>query len=95
MDWMSVRVSRSKRFNKELLEITKFIAKDSSKNARQFYEAVRTFVETLIDHPRKGRPTEDGNCELIYKGYTIPYLIDGEEIVILGIFNQNEWSKEE
>ncbi len=90
-----MRVSRSKRFNKELLEITKFIAKDSPKSARQFYEGVRAFVETLMDHPRKGRPTENGNRELIYKGYTIPYLIEGEDIVILGIFNQNEWSKDE
>ncbi len=92
---MSVQVKRSKRFNKELLEITKFIAKDSPKNARKFYESVRTFVTTLIDNPHKGRPTEDGGRELIYKGYTIPYLIDGENIVILGIFNQNEWSREE
>ncbi|MDP2850305.1 MAG: type II toxin-antitoxin system RelE/ParE family toxin [Sulfuricurvum sp.] len=91
---MSVRVNRSKRFNQELLVITKFIAISNPKNARSFYEDVKTFVETLIDNPRKGRPTEDGNRELIHKGYTIPYLIDGEDIVILGIFNQNEWSRE-
>ena len=84
-----MQVKRSQRFNKELLEITKFIAKDSPKNARKFYESVRAFVTTLIDNPHKGRPTE-----LIYKGYTIPYLIDGDDIVIMGIFNQNEWSRE-
>jgi plasmid stabilization system protein ParE len=92
---MSVRVNRSKRFNQELLVITKFIAISNPKNARSFYEGVKKFVETLIDNPRKGRPTEDGNRELIHKGYTIPYLIDCENIVVLGIFNQNEWSKEE
>jgi toxin ParE1/3/4 len=92
---MSVRVKRSKRFNQELLVITKFIAKDSPNNARKFYESVRAFVPTLIDHPHKGRPTEDGGRELIYKGYTIPYLIDGDEIVVMGIFNQNQWSKED
>lgn len=91
---MNVQVKRSRRFTKELLEITKFIAKDSPKNARKFYESVRAFVTTLIDHPRKGRSTSDGERELIYKGYTIPYLIDGDNIVIMGIFNQNEWSKE-
>jgi len=90
-----VRVNRSKRFNQELLVITKFIAISNPKSARSFYEEIRAFVETLIDNPRKGRPTENGNRELIHKGYTIPYLIDGEDIVILGIFNQNEWSGEE
>ena len=90
---MSVQVKRSRRFNKELLEITKFIAQNNPKNARGFYEGIRTFVATLTDHPRKGRPTEDGNRELIHKGYTIPYLIDGENIVVLGIFNQNEWNR--
>lgn len=92
---MSVRVNRSKRFNQELLVITKFIAKSNPKNARSFYDGVRIFVESLINNPRKGRPTENGNRELIHKGYTIPYLIDGENIVILGIFNQNEWMVEE
>ncbi|MFA6143883.1 MAG: type II toxin-antitoxin system RelE/ParE family toxin [Sulfurimonas sp.] len=48
-------------------------------------------METLTDHPHKGRLSDDGNRELIHKGYTIPYLVDGENIVILGIFNQNEW----
>lgn len=90
-----MRVNRSKRFNQELLVITKFIAISNPKNARSFYEEIRAFVETLIDNPRKGRPTENGNRELIHKGYTIPYLIDGEDIVILGIFNQNEWMVEE
>lgn len=92
---MNVRVKRSQRFNKELLEITKFIAKDSPKNARKFYESVRAFVPSLIDNPYKGRPTEEGGRELIYRGYTIPYIIDGDDIVIMGIFNQNEWSREE
>lgn len=91
---MNVRVKRSKRFNQELLEITKFIAKDSPKNARKFYESVRAFVPRLIDNPYKGRPTEEDGRELIYKGYTISYLIDGDDIVIMGIFNQNEWSRE-
>lgn len=88
---MNVQVKRSKRFNQDLLVITKFIAENNPKNARQFYESVRAFVPKLIDHPYKGRPTEDGGRELIYKGYTIPYVIDGDDIVIMGIFNQNEW----
>lgn len=90
-----MRVSRSKRFNKELLDITKFIAKDNPNNARKFYKSVRSFIPTLIDNPYKGRPTANGGRELIYKGYTIPYVIDGDDIIIMGIFNQNEWNREE
>jgi plasmid stabilization system protein ParE len=90
-----LQVKKSNRFKNELKQIVKFIGESSPKNADRFYYALMEHLDSLVDHPRKGRPTEDGNRELIHKGYTIPYLIDGEDIVILGIFNQNEWSNEE
>ena len=90
-----MQVKKSNRFKSELKQIVKFIGESSPKNAERFYYALMEHLDSLLDHPRKGRPTEDGNRELIHKGYTIPYLIDGENIVVLGIFNQNEWSKEE
>lgn len=71
--------------------IYNFIAKDKRKTAKEFLGKVKTHIETLTDHPHKGRLSDDGNRELIHKGYTIPYLVDGDNIVILGIFNQNEW----
>ncbi|WP_366519973.1 type II toxin-antitoxin system RelE/ParE family toxin [Sulfuricurvum sp.] len=46
---------------------------------------VKAYIETLTDNPRKGRLNDDGNRELIHQGYTIPYLIDGDNIVILFI----------
>ncbi|MDP3466047.1 MAG: type II toxin-antitoxin system RelE/ParE family toxin, partial [Sulfuricurvum sp.] len=61
------------------------------KAAKEFLGKVKAHIETLTDNPRKGRLSHDGNRELIHKGYTIPYLVDDESIVILGIFNQNEW----
>lgn len=90
-----MKIIYSPRFEREALQVYKHIAKDKSKAAKEFLAKIKNQIQTLTGHPRKGRPTEDGERELIYKGYTIPYLIDGENIVILGIFNQNEWMIEE
>lgn len=90
-----MKIRRSGRFENELGDVIDYIAKDKKSAAKAFNRNLQSTVETLIDNPHKGRPTEDGGRELIYKGYTIPYLIDGDDIVIMGIFNQNEWSREE
>ncbi len=50
-------------------------------------------IDSLIENPRKGRNAKNESRELVYKGYTIPYVIDDENIIILGIFNQNEWKQ--
>jgi len=89
-----LQVKKSNRFKSEIKQIVKFIGESNPKNAERFYYALMDHLDSLVDHPRKGRTTEEGGRELIYKGYTIPYLIDGEDIVIMGIFNQNEWSRE-
>jgi plasmid stabilization system protein ParE len=89
-----LKIIRGEQFKEELKTVVSFIAKDKRTAAKKFNRALQTAIDSLIDHPRKGRPTEDGNRELIHKGYTIPYLIDDENIIILGIFNQNEWSRE-
>ncbi len=90
-----MRIRRSGRFESELSTIIDYIAKDKKSAAKSFNRCLQLTIETLLDHPHKGRPTEDGGRELIYKGYTIPYVIDGDDIVIMGIFNQNEWMVEE
>ena len=82
------------QFNREVMAAYEFIAKDKRKAAKEFLAKVKAHIETLTDNPRKGRLNDEGNRELIHKGYTIPYLIDGDNIVILGIFNQNKWNKE-
>lgn len=86
-----MRIRRSGRFEHELGEIIDYIAKDKKNAAKAFNRNLQSAIETLIDHPNKGRLSDEGNRELIHKGYTVPYLIDGDNIVILGIFNQNEW----
>ena len=88
-----MRIRRSSRFENELGEIIDYIAKDKKSAAKAFNRNLQSAIETLIDHPNKGRLNEDGYRELVHKGYTVPYLIDDENILILGIFNQNEWKQ--
>lgn len=90
-----MRIRRSGRFENELGEIIDYIAKDKKSAAKAFNRNLQSAIETLIDHPNKGRLSDDGYRELVHKGYTVPYLIDGESIVILGIFNQNKWNTKE
>lgn len=90
-----MKIIYSPRFESEAIWVYEFIAKDKRKTAKKFLEKVKANIKTLIDNPQKGRPTDDEERELIYKGYPIPYIIDGESIVVMGIFNQNQWSKEE
>lgn len=90
-----MRVKRSPRFNKELLKIVQYIAKSHPRNARNFFHTMVDTVGKLADTPYIGRANDDGNRELIYKGYTVPYMIDTDTVIILGIFNQNEWESKE
>lgn len=90
-----VKIIYSPRFEREALQVYRHIAKDKPKVGKDFLGKVKAHIQTLTDNPRKGRPTDDGERELIYKGYTIPYIIDGDSIVVMGIFNQNQWRKED
>ena len=88
---------KSKRFNEELQTITLFIALDNPHRALDFFDDLIAKIEEIPLNPlmhRQRKSLEDKHSrELIFKGYTIPYYIDTEKetIVILGIFNQNQW----
>ncbi len=81
----------SVRFEEEVLAAYEFIAKDKPKAANEFLLQLKQRIEGLLNHPQIGRLNIEDYRELIYKGYTVPYLLDGENIVILGLFNQNSW----
>ncbi len=92
-----MRLIKSERFVSELKEIVDFIANDNPYAALTFYDELLEKIEAITDNPyryrmRKALYDEDVR-ELIFRGYTIPFLIDRqrEQIVILGIFNQNLW----
>ena len=88
---------KSKRFEEELQTIVLFIADDNVNSALDFFDSIIAKIEDILYNPyiyRKRNTSKDiYTRELIFKGYTVPYYIDlaKNKIIILGIFNQNEW----
>lgn len=85
-----MKIKRSKQYLESLENIMDFIAKDSVNRAISFYTQLDKSILSLTNTPYKCRKSfyySDYNIrDLIYKGYTIPYLIDDDTIVILDIF---------
>jgi len=80
------------RFDHELNTILSFIATDSVERAYAFRDALRQHLDTLPHFPYKFRQSihyDDTHIrDYVFKGYTIPYLIDtaNDTIVVLDIF---------
>lgn len=92
-------ITLSPRFYNELEQITDFIAIDSPHNAIKFYDALLVTINQVSESPfqyRKRASTNDESIrELIFKGYVVIFKINNsEEIILLGIFNQNIWNKQ-
>ncbi|MGM0519773.1 MAG: type II toxin-antitoxin system RelE/ParE family toxin [Campylobacterota bacterium] len=89
-------LEQSPRFEFEMEEIVDFIAIDSIEQALKFYDELYQKIKKIPLQPYIYRKKDDDENlrELIYKGYTIPFVIDKEnyKIIILGIFNQNLWN---
>ena len=87
-----MKIAKDEVFDNSLEKIVLFIAKDSKRNAIKFKSKLQKKLNTLKDFPYKYRKSyyySDENIrDFIFKGYTIPYLIDEENsvIVILDIF---------
>ena len=79
------------RYEKELKEITDFIALDSPSKAKEFAKNISIKLKILLTFPHIGRMRDENIRELIHKGYVIPYFINDDEINILGIYKENEW----
>ncbi len=79
-------------FEDNLKKILKYISVDSKVKAKKFNNTLLKKVENLPNMPYKFRKSiyydSDNIRDLIFKGYTIPYLIDKDkhQIVILDIF---------
>ncbi|MEA1953710.1 MAG: type II toxin-antitoxin system RelE/ParE family toxin [Campylobacterota bacterium] len=92
-------LEKSKRFKEELEDAVMFIALDNHHRALDFFDNIISKIENILQSPYSHRQREKSNNiyirELIYKGYTVPYYIDIEKnkIIILGIFNQNQWKE--
>jgi len=91
-----MKLVRSDRFQSELATILKFIAKDNPDASKRFKNDLRVIIEDLQNMPYKYRQSiksyDENVRDLIFKGYVIPYRVNGNSIEIPGIFNENEWS---
>ena len=87
-----MQITRSNAYVKSLKNILRFISKDSKRKAVKFERKLNIHIDGIVDFPYKYRKSfyySDENIrDCIYKGYTIPYLIDNEKdvIIILDIF---------
>ena len=93
-----MRVVIKPLFKSGLKEILTYIAGDSKNRAKQFNEELFMGINSLDDFPYKFRKSlyydDEYIRDYIFKGYTIPYLIDekNDVIVVLDIF---KWTEEE
>ena len=81
-------------FSGKFKEEWDFIALDSQNRANDFKIQLKSQIENIPYFPykfRKSRWFDNENIrDLIFKGYTIPYLILDDRIVILDIFKWNK-----
>jgi plasmid stabilization system protein ParE len=87
-----MQIIRDEFYLSKLDEIIDYLASNSVVNALSFLDKLDRKIENLTTMPFKFRQSyyykDEKIRDLIFKGYTIPYLIDNEEkvIVILDIF---------
>jgi len=85
-----MRIEKNPSFNDKLLSILKYIAINNPANAKKFKKELDKKITALLNMPFKYRQSthhDDLNTrDLIFKGYTIPYIIDNDVIIIIDIF---------
>ena len=87
-----MQIIKDEFFTENLRTVLKYIANDSKAKASKFNKQLSVQVNKLNNIPFKFRQSHYYENEkirdLIFKGYTIPYLVDEEKklIVILDIF---------
>jgi plasmid stabilization system protein ParE len=85
-------IYKDEQFIKSLDSILDYIAKDGLDYAISFNRKLKKAIEIIPHFPYKARKSFYHNSEnirdFIFKGYTIPYLIDNQnnKIVLLDIF---------
>ena len=82
------------KFALKLSEIWHYIALDSPHQADVFKSELKKHIENIPNFPYKFRKSRwfdnEDTRDLIFKGYTIPYYIQKDKIIILDIF---KWDK--
>jgi len=89
-------ISYKKSFERQLLYIIDYIAKDKVSASINFASELKELISLIPDNPLKYRKSiyfdDDNIRDMVYKGYTINYKIDfqKDQLNILRIFNQNK-----
>jgi len=85
-----MNIIKDKKYSRHLYNILSYISKDKKSVALNFEKELDKKIENILIFPYKHRKSyyfEDENYrDLIFKGYTIIYKIDGQTIKILDIF---------
>ena len=87
-----MQIIKDELFKESLKTVLKYIAQDSKAKASKFNKQLFVQVSKLDNMPLKFRQSiyyENENIrDLVFKGYTIPYLVDEQKelIVVLDIF---------
>lgn len=87
-----MKIRKDDKFSNSLDTILDYISKDGVTYAVKFNRKLQKAINSILNFPYKSRKSfydEDNNTrDYIFKGYTIPYLIDNDnnQIVILDIF---------
>ena len=87
-----MKITKDDTFSNSLDTILDYISKDGVAYAVKFNRKLQKAINSIPNFPYKSRKSfyyEDDNIrDYVFKGYTIPYLIDNDnnQIVILDIF---------
>ena len=93
-----MKIIRTEEYQKELLIILKYIAKDKISVSRKFNQDLNIKINQIPTFPYKYRASyyfdDERIRDMIFKTYTINYEIDlnKNSIFIFSIFNQNKLS---
>jgi len=91
-----MQISYKKTFEKQLLQIIKYIAKDKVEASRNFANELEKLIFVILDNPFKYKSSiyfkNENIRDMTYKGYTINYKVNFEKdlIEVLRIFNKNK-----
>lgn len=84
-----MKVIKSQDYLDSLKSVLLFISKDKKSAAINFNSELNKKIQTLKDFPYKFTKSkyfdQENIRDLIHKGYTVPYLIEEKQIIIIGI----------
>ncbi len=95
-----MQIIYKKTFEKQLLHIVDYIAKDRINASVNFAHELQKLIFLIPDNPLKYKSSiyfrNENVRDMTYKGYTIIYKVSFQKntIEILRIFNQNKPSKQ-